>query len=132
MGCVGGLGRSSGLDAVETVQLTVRRVPFTQVRERLRLTFGNDEAAIAAEVAEGGAHCWEIGQAAMITRREGAELVIMCLAGKGLKAIAPAICEAAKRAGCGTIRFHTQRPGLYRLLQHVGAELREYVFEIKV
>ena len=117
---------------MEAVQLTVKRVPFAEVRERLRSTFGNDEAPIAADVKAGAAHCWEIGQAAMITRREGSELVVVCLAGRGLKGIAPAICEAAKRAGCESIRFHTQRPGLYRLLQHVGAELREYVFEIKV
>lgn len=112
--------------------MRVRQVTLADVRDRLRPAFGNDEAFIVADVERGLAHCWEIGHAAMITRREGDELVVVALAGKGLSDIAPDICEAARRAGCKTIRFHTRRPGLYRLLQHVGAELREYVFEIQV
>jgi len=107
-------------------------VSLASVRDMLRPTFGPDEPLIEADVKAGIAHCWRIGQAAMITRREGSELVVMCLAGKGLRQIAPAICEAARRAGCSTIRFHTKRPGMWRLLREVGAELREYVFEIKV
>lgn len=120
------------MDAVAAIHIAVRRVPLASVRDLLRPTFGPDESLIEADVESGAAHCWQIGQAAMITRREGRELVVVCLAGKELRQIAPAICEAARRAGCETIRFHTKRPGMWRLLRHVGAELREYVFEIKV
>ena len=103
-----------------------------EVRDRLRPAFGPDEREIVEEVKAGVAQCWTIGKAAMITRREGDELVVVCLAGEGLKDIAPLICKAAKQAGCKTLRFHTKRPGLYRLLSNIGAELREYVFEVKI
>lgn len=108
----------------------VARAPLKSVRDLLRPAFGADEAEIVAEVQAGAAQCWVIGDAAMITRREDRELVVVALAGKGLKEVAPVICKAAKQAGCRSIRFHTKRPGLYRLLSHVGAELREYVFEV--
>ncbi|WP_159287762.1 hypothetical protein [Zhongshania aliphaticivorans] len=112
--------------------LMVRRVPFCAVDSVLSSAFGNDRDIIREEVEKGFAQCWEIGQAAVITRREDSELVVVCMAGKGAVRAGEVIVQAAKKSGCKTIRFHTERPALGRLLAPLGAELREYVFQIRV
>lgn len=111
--------------------LNVRAAHFAEVCEVLQSTFGDDRQIIEQEVKQGVAQCWQIGQAAAITRREGPELVVVCLAGRGGLEAGRVICQAAKAAGCETIRFHTKRPALGRMMAPLGAALREYVYEIR-
>jgi len=54
------------------------------------------------------------------------ELVICCIEGKGLRQAAPVIEQWAADNGHETIRFHTRRKGLERLLS--GFEVQEVVY----
>ena len=108
--------------------ITVRRVHWDDVRDRLQETFEGDEQDIKADVLAGIAECWEVGSAALIARMDGQELVLMCLAGSDLKEIAPAIMQAARKAGATTMRFHTKRQALGRLLRVFGFEQSEVIF----
>lgn len=54
------------------------------------------------------------------------ELVICCIEGKGLRKAAPIIEQWAADNGHESIRFHTRRKGLERLLN--GFEMREVVY----
>ena len=100
--------------------IEVRRVGWSAVVDRLRATFEGDEAEIKQDVDSGVAVCWLVGEVAMITRREGSELVVMCLAGNDLKSIGAVFMAAAKNAGCKTMRCHTKRPALGRHLREFG------------
>lgn len=91
-----------------------------------------EQLQLKKQVACGLAEVWRIEQVYMIVRQEGAELVICCLAGKGLLEVTPLIHEAAKQAGCETIRFHTDRPALARLLCEYGFYELERVYQMKV
>ncbi len=112
--------------------IDVSRVTWESVRDDLAETFVGDEPEIKQDVVTGRAFCWRVGSVAMIARREGAELVIMCIAGAGLQEVAPVIIEAARRAGCKTIRFHTHRPAMGRLLRPFGFELSETIFRAEL
>ena len=74
------------------------------------------------------AQLWEInsdqGKSWMISRVEinndQQELVICCYQGCDLKRVAPVIYDSAERQGFKSIRFHTQRKGLNRLIVDLG------------
>jgi hypothetical protein len=110
--------------------MQVERVGWGSVRDDLASTFDGDEAEIYKDVKTGAASCWRIGNTAMISRREGAELVVMCLAGSDLRESAPVIKAAAARAGCQSIRMHTKRKGLVKLLAPVGVSIDEYILRV--
>ena len=91
-----------------------------------------EQLQLKKQVACGMAEVWRIEQVYMIVRQEESELVICCLAGKGLLKVAPLVVEAANQAGCETIRFHSSRPGLARLLTECGFYELERVYQMKV
>lgn len=108
--------------------IEVKRVSWSEVVDQLRATFEGDEAEIKQDVDSGVAVCWRVGGVVMITRRDGAELVVMCLAGGDLKSIGKVFFDAARKAGCKTMRFHTKRPALGRHLQEFGFKPSETIF----
>ena len=112
--------------------MIVRKVGWLAVREKLVATFDGDEALIKQDVDNGVASCWMIGGVCMISRRENYELVVMCLAGEGLAEVAPVLKAAAKKAGCKSIRLHTKRRGLLKLLQPFGVALQEYILKVSL
>jgi len=100
-------------------------------------TLGDDEQSIEQCVADGGAVAWRVngGSAYMLTRAEltdqGAELVIMCAAGRGMDTAMPSIIATARQGGFETIRFHTRRPSLGRLAARYGYRERERVYAVE-
>lgn len=107
--------------------MDVKCVSWEQVKAPLEGTFDGDGSLIAEDVRKGFAYCWKIGDCYAVTRREGDELVIMCLAGKNLKDVAGLILSSAKSAGCKTVRYHTKRDGLPRHLKEFGFKVDEYI-----
>lgn len=107
--------------------MIVKKVDWEVVKEPLNDTFEGDGDFIRWDVVNGFAQCWQVGDCYLITRREGDELVILCLAGKNLTHVAPIIAAAAKNAGCKTMRYHTYRRGLVKILKAVGFREHEYI-----
>jgi len=89
-----------------------------------------DRAIFKKQCENGESQCWRLknGQAYMLTRAEGNELVICCIEGQKLAEISQTIIEAAKNSGFASIRFHTKRPALARLINK-DFELVEYIFK---
>lgn len=118
--------------------MRLERLTWQQVAPYVGKACGNDAADIAADVESGNAEAWRIddGEAYMVNRIErtatGKELVVMVLQGRGLRRIAPQIIEAARSVGCVTIRFHTTRPGMARMLKPFGFEEAERVYRVGV
>jgi hypothetical protein len=97
-----------------------------------------DLADIRADVQAGAAAAWRIneGDAWMICRPEvfedRQELVVMVFQGRNLRAVAPDIIALAKGAGYGSIRFHTRRPGMIRMLSAFGFTEAERVYKAEL
>ena len=96
-------------------------------------TLRNDTEALKTQVNSGIAELWHIdGHSWMISRVEDygdkKELVICCYQGKDLLTIGEEIIKAAKQQGLHSIRFHTQRKGLNRLLKPFGFRYLETVY----
>jgi len=108
--------------------ISAKRVSWSEVCDELRQTFGDDEEEIKHDVHIGVAACWRVGGLALIARKEQTELVIMCLAGEGLKDAMPALMKAARQGGCKTARFHAERMALGRQLKPFGFVAKETIF----
>lgn len=89
------------------------------------------------QVNGGIAQLWELrsenGKSWMISRveqfNEQKELVVCCYQGYDLKQVAPLIAESAKRQDFASIRFHTHRKGLNRLIIDLGFTPYETVYK---
>lgn len=98
----------------------------------LIVSMGEDAEELANQVKSGIAECWHFEQGEnvdiwSIVRREKNELVVCCLEGIGAKIIVPLIEQAAKNAGCKSVRSHIKRLGLSRMFKDY--QLDEYVFK---
>jgi len=63
----------------------------------------------------------------MLTRAENKELVVCCFEGKNLKSIISGVIKAAKISGFTSIRFHTKRPAIIKLIKE-EFQLVEHIF----
>ena len=96
-----------------------------------------DLPLLMQQVNRGIAQLWEIntdqGRSWMVSRIEkqsvGDELVICCYEGCDLQRIAPIVFDHAKQQGFQSIRFHTRRQGLNRLIKPLGFSVYETVFK---
>lgn len=68
----------------------------------------------------------------MIVRREFNELVICCVEGVGLMSLVKLIEDSAISSGCTSIRFHTKKKGIVRMMDSVGFGLKEFVYHKEV
>ena len=104
------------------------------ISTRLNASLGGDGVLLAEDIEEKKAQLWECdgGDAYMITRIDRHDLVICCYEGKNVKHMMPHMIDAARKEGLKTVRFHTKRPALARLLKDYKPELSEYVFKIPV
>lgn len=109
--------------------ITVEPVDFSEAVKHLKESIAGDSATLELQCKNKTAQCWKIknGQAYMLTRNHGLELVICCMEGEKLYEITAGIIEAAKKSGFTSIRFHTKRPALARLIK-ADVELVEYVY----
>ncbi len=97
--------------------------------------------SLQKQVNSGIAQLWEIdtdqGKSWMISRVEKSEgqapeLVICCFKGCDLNTVSPVVVETAKQQGFGSIRYHTQRKGLNRLIVDLGFSPYETVYRKKL
>lgn len=107
-----------------------------QAAEGLSKTLRDDEDFLADQINTGIAQLWEIdtdrGKSWMITRVEQdstqTELVICCFQGCDLKHVTKHIYQCAEKQGFDSIRYHTQRAGLNRLVIDLGFAPYETVY----
>lgn len=124
----GGAGRGGGF--VEAVKL--EKLTAAEIAAHVSTAAGQDWRLIAEEIDSGSCEAWRVnaGEAFMVTRIEHRtnELVVVCFEGRGLRAVADAIMEQAKHIGCRSIRFHTGRPALGKMMQRFGFDELERVY----
>lgn len=86
------------------------------------------------QVDTGVAQLWHIGDHSwMITRVERfpdrkPELVVCCYKGRDLNTVTQIIMASAINQGFGSIRYHTRRKGLNRLVSNLGFEYMETIY----
>jgi hypothetical protein len=70
----------------------------------------------------------------VLLRPEFPELVVCCMKGAGLVEAVREIFAAAKAKGFRTVRAHTARPAMLRMIRRLdeGANIREYVLEVEL
>lgn len=94
-----------------------------------------DLAGIRDEVQDGAASLYRFdhnrGSTWVVLRGEGSELVVVAMAGAGLHNVAAAIISSARRSGFASLRCHTDRAGMERMLRRYGAERREIVIGLE-
>ncbi len=102
----------------------------------VQTALGSDLGFIRQEVEAGFCQCWEFGFedeifGYVVTRLEGDTLVVVAYEGLHVKGCADLLVQICEIKGLPYIRFHTQRPGLIRLLKDFNPEPLEYVVRIK-
>lgn len=110
-------------------KITAEEITFAQAAPYLTKSVLDDSAALKRQCDNGIAQCWRLqrGQAYMLTRAENKELVVCCFEGKNLGEIVSGVIEAAKNSGFTSIRFHTKRPAIVKLIKQ-EFELVEHIF----
>jgi len=105
-----------------------------ELDQGLSLTFGRDRDAIARGVNNGWLEAYRLwdGAAYMVTRVEHGELTCCCYQGERVIEAMRWMRATCARLGLHAIRFHTQRPGLQRLLHEFGFQLDAYVFRVEL
>jgi len=85
-------------------------------------------------VKAGTAQAYEVDdwQTVLIIRYDGTEVVVCCAIGSDLKPALDAMLPKAQAAGFKSVRFHTQRKGLARLLSDYGPTFVEYVYKVEI
>jgi len=111
-------------------KISAEKITFLQAASYLGQSLNGDDKSLRQLCDDGLAQCWRLqhGQAYMLTRVEYKELVVCCFEGQNLNEMAEHIINTAKSNGFTSIRFHTKRPALARLInkhfEHV-----EHVFK---
>ena len=114
-------------------KITAQVIPFSVAEHYLTQSLAGDSAVLKKQCDSNRAKCWRLnsGQAYMLTRAENQELVVCCFEGQNLGEIITHVIEAAKNSGFTSIRFHTKRPAITKLLkQEFG--LVESIFRRKI
>lgn len=110
-----------------------QRVPWdSSVHEFLSAECGDDIDIIAEEVSRGVSRLWKTthddgGISYFVTRKEGQELVLVAYAGQELARTSAIIHSTAKAQGFTSIRAHTKRLAMLRLLRELNPHVTEYV-----
>ena len=100
--------------------------------QSLIVSVGNDYQLIKDMVNHGSAKLYKLddGDAWLVARVEGNELVCMCFEGVGMAKWARAIIQEAKKAGLASVRMHTNSRAVARIARSVGATIKETVYEV--
>jgi len=112
------------------------RKPWSDDAEQgLGETLRDDVELLRDQVAQGVAELWRVdGHSWMITRVEPIpnrrpELVVCCYKGRDLNRVTQYLMKAAIKQGFGSIRYHTRRKGLNRLVADLGFEFMETIYQ---
>jgi hypothetical protein len=99
-------------------EISTKMCSFDSAAPFLVKSLSGDDIPLRLECENGISQCWQFnkGEAYMLTRGEGKELVICCFEGKNLKSFVDHIFKAASLCGFSSIRFHTKRPAILKLL----------------
>jgi hypothetical protein len=110
-------------------KVIAEKITFAQAAPYLSKSVGKDSVALEKQCNSGAAQCWRLqkGKAYMLTRAENKELVVCCFEGENLGEIITDVIQAVKESGFSSIRFHTKRPAILKLIRQ-EFELVEYVF----
>lgn len=113
--------------------MNFKKVSFAHAAPHLVISLDSDSEILKDQCERGISQCWEVGggDAYMLTRSDGSELVICCFEGKNIKQAAPLIVKAATENGFKSIRFHTERPALARLINQQFKYV-ETIFRMKL
>lgn len=105
-----------------------------EAEQGLGETLRGDADLLRQQVNDGIAELWRIeNHSWMITRVEDLpgrkpELVVCCYKGKDLRTVGDLILTQANRQDFGSIRFHTRRKGLNRLLHKFEFDYLETIY----
>ncbi len=105
-----------------------------QAEQGLGETLNDDAELLKQQVNSGIAELWCIdNESWMITRVEDLpgrkpELVVCCYKGKDLNQVGDLILAQSKKQDFGSIRFHTKRKGLNRLLSKFNFQFLESIY----
>jgi len=113
---------------------TAVQVAWDEIAPHVTKSMRGDEAYFCEAIKRGECQAWRfsLSNIWMITRSENKELVICCIEGEGLNQVAPQIIEVAKQGGFESIRFHTKRPALGRILARFGFNERERIYSLEL
>ncbi len=100
-------------------KVIAEKITFAQAAPYLSKSVGDDGVALKKQCDSGIAQCWRLqkGQAYMLTRAENKELVVCCFEGENLGEIITGVIQAVKNSGFSSIRFHTKRPAILKLIR---------------
>ena len=95
-----------------------------------------DLPILREQVNHGIAQLWQVitdkGESWLITRVEMIndlkELVVCCYQGCDVNTVTPVIYRCAEQQGFDSIRYHTQRKGLNRLVKPLGFNEHEVIY----
>ena len=111
-----------------------RRAWCEEAEQGLGETLKDCGDLLREQVEQGVAELWQVEDHSwMITRTEKLlgrkpELVLCCYKGRDVKNVTRVIFQAAKEQGFGSIRYHTSRKGLNRLVKDLGFEYLETIY----
>ncbi len=111
-----------------------RKAWSEEAAQGLGETLRDCEDLLREQVEQGIAELWHVGgHSWMITRTEHLpgrkpELVVCCYKGQDLNTVTQLIMDAATKQGFGSIRYHTRRKGLNRLVADLGFEYMETIY----
>ena len=85
-------------------------------------------------VLSGDAQAYQVDdwKSTWIVRPDGTELVVCCVIGEDLEPALMAMRPAVIKHGFKSVRFHTQRKGLSRLLKNWGPVFVEHVYKVSL
>jgi len=116
----------------------VREQWSTEAVHGLGETLRDCEDLLREQVESGAAELWRIEDHSwMITRTEyftkrKPELVVCCYKGCDLNAVTQVILDTAIQQDFGSIRYHTRRKGLNRLVENLGFEFMETIYHKQI
>lgn len=98
-------------------------VEYEQVKTKLQLALVDYDPT--AEIQSGDARCYLFNDTAILLRLEGSELVVVGLTGDAVEASLFLNSAALQVKGIQSIRFHTKRIALKRLLERHGLTVEQ-------
>ena len=114
--------------------MTAKKITWGEISPHVKKSMLRDDHYFEKAISSGECQAWQFLESDlwMITRSEGSELVICCIEGAGLNAAAPQIIKAAVGGKFKTIRFHTKRPALGKMLSGFGFEEFERIYKLEL
>lgn len=107
-----------------------RRSWSPEVAAGLARALGDDLGAIAEQTRRDLCAVWEApGRGLVVVRREGPELVIVAAEGRDL---VPVVAHIMASTTAATVRIHSARPGMNRLIKGLGFRPVETVYRADI